>query len=385
MTQDYEGLVAAAREKIVEISPSDLAARFDAPPVIIDIREPHEMATGIVPGAALVPCGVLEKALPQLAPDPTTEVVLYCGVGNRSALAALMLGQMGYTTVSSMAGGIALWRIEQHPVELLSGIPDPQARYARHLELPEIGEQGQLRLQQSRVLIVGVGGLGSPAALYLAAAGVGTLGIVDSDVVDVSNLQRQVLHDSTGIGVRKTDSAAATLARLNPGVVVETHPVRLDASNVVDIATGYDLIVDGTDSFPSRYLLNDAAINLRIPMVHGSVLRFEGQVTVIAPYRGPCYRCLFAIPPPPELSPSCAEAGVLGAVPGVIGSLQAVEAVKMLLGIGEPLVGRLLVYDGLSAEMSLFSTTRDPDCPACSDPSAPPPLVDYDEACRPGD
>ncbi len=383
MTQDYEGLVVSARERIVEISPSGLAARLDAPPVIIDIREPHEMATGIVPGAALVPRGVLEKAMPQLAPDPTTEVVLYCAVGNRSALAALVLGQMGYTAVSSMAGGIALWRIEQHPVESPSGIPDPQARYARHLALPEIGEQGQLRLQESRVLIVGAGGLGSPAALYLAAAGVGTLGIVDYDVVDVSNLQRQLLHDSTGIGARKTDSAAVTLARLNPGVVVETHPVRLDASNVVDIASGYDLIVDGTDSFPARYLLNDAAINLQIPMVHGSVLRFEGQMTVIAPYRGPCYRCLFAVPPPPELSPSCAEAGVLGAVPGVIGSLQAVEVVKMLLGIGEPLVGRLLVYDGLSAEMRVFSTVRDPDCPACSDPSAPPPLVDYDEACRP--
>ena len=219
--------------------------------------------------------------------------------------------------------------------------------------------------------------------MYLAAAGVGTLGIVDYDVVDVSNLQRQVLHDSTRIGARKTDSAAVTLARLNPGVVVETHPVRLDAFNVVEIATGYDLIVDGTDSFPARYLLNDAAIHLRIPMVHGSVLRFEGQVTVIAPYRGPCYRCLFAIPPPPEISPACAEAGVLGAVPGVIGSLQAVETIKMLLGIGEPLVGRLLVYDGLSAEMRVFSTLRDPDCPACSDPSAPPPLVDYDETCRP--
>jgi len=385
MTQDYEGLVAGARERIVEITPSDLAARLDHPPVIIDIRELHEMATGIVPGSAMVPRGVLEKAMPELAPDRSTEVVLYCTVGNRSALAALVLEQMGYTAVSSMAGGIALWRIEQHPIESPSGVPDPQARYARHLALPEIGEEGQQRLRESRVLIIGAGGLGSPVALYLAAAGVGTLGIVDYDVVDVSNLQRQVLHDSTGIGARKTDSAAVTLARLNPGVVVETHPVRLDASNVVDIATGYDLIVDGTDSFPARYLLNDAAINLRIPMVHGSVLRFEGQVTVIDPYRGPCYRCLFAIPPPPEISPSCAEAGVLGAVPGVIGSLQAVEAVKMLLGIGEPLVARLLVYDGLRADMRVFSIARDPACPACSDPAAPPPLVDYDEACRPVD
>jgi len=383
MTQGYEDLVLYARERIVEISPSDLAVRLDRPPVIVDIREPHEMATGIIPGSAMVPRGVLEKAMPQLAPDPSTEVVLYCTVGNRSALAALVLEQMGYTAVSSMAGGITLWRIEQHPIELPSGVPDPQARYARHLALPEIGEEGQQRLRESRVLIVGAGGLGSPAALYLAAAGVGTLGIVDYDVVDISNLQRQVLHDTAHIGVRKTDSAAITLARLNPGVVVETHPVRLDASNVVDIATGYDLVVDGTDSFPARYLLNDAAINLGIPMVHGSVLRFEGQVTVIAPYRGPCYRCLFAVPPPPEISPSCAEAGVLGAVPGVIGSLQAVEAVKMLLGVGEPLVGRLLVYDGLSAEMRVFAIARDPACPACSDPSAPPPLVDYDETCRP--
>ena len=323
--------------------------------------------------------------MPQLAPDLSTEEVLYCTVGNRSALAALVLEQMGYAAVSSLAGGITLWRIEQHPIESPSGIPDPQARYARHLALPEIGAEGQQRLQESRVLIVGAGGLGSPAALYLAAAVVGTLGIVDYDVVDVSNLQRQVLHDSARIGTRKTDSAAITLARLNPGVLVETHPVRLDASNAADIATGYDLIVDGTDSFPARYLLNDVAINLGIPMVHGSVLRFEGQVTVIAPYRGPCYRCLFAVPPPPEISPSCAEAGVLGAVPGVIGSLQAVEAVKMLLGIGEPLVGRLLVYDGLNADMRVFSTARDPACPACSDPATPPPLVDSDETCRPAD
>jgi len=219
--------------------------------------------------------------------------------------------------------------------------------------------------------------------LYLAAAGMGTIGIVDSDVVDASNLQRQVLHDTGQIGRRKVESAAAMLARLNPGVVVETHPVRLDAGNVMAVAAGYDIVVDGTDSFPVRYLLNDAVLHLGIPLVHGSVLRFEGQMTVVVPYRGPCYRCVFPAPPPPDLSPSCAEAGVLGAVPGVIGSLQAVEAVKVLLGIGAPLVGRLLVYDGLAAEVMVLATTRDPHCPACGDPGSPPRIVDYDETCRP--
>jgi len=378
----YEDLVLLAKAQITEITVADLAERRDAPPVLVDIREAHEMATGTIPGAYLVPRGVLEKTLPQVAPDTSAEVVLYCTVGNRSALAALVMEQMGYKAVSSLAGGIALWRANGLPIEMPTGVPDTDARYARHLALPEIGPEGQQRLEESSVLVVGAGGLGSPAALYLAAAGVGTLGVADYDVVDVSNLQRQVLHDTYRIGALKTDSAADTISRLNPAVVVETHSVRLDASNIADIATGYDVIVDGTDSFPARYLLNDAALNLRIPVVHGSVLRFEGQLTVVDPYEGPCYRCVFPVPPPPELSPSCAEAGVLGAVPGVIGSLQAVETIKLLLDVGEPLIGRLLVFDGLAAEVRVLSTMRDPGCPACADPGAPPPLVDYDETCR---
>jgi molybdopterin/thiamine biosynthesis adenylyltransferase/rhodanese-related sulfurtransferase len=380
---DYHDLVRRAKEQITEVTAAELAARRDAPPVLVDVREAYEAATGIIPGARLAPRGVLEKALPQIAPDTSTEVVLYCTVGNRSALAALVLAQMGYTAVASLAGGIAHWRANGFPIEMPAGAGDTDARYARHLALPEIGRAGQQRLGESRVLVVGAGGLGSPAALYLAAAGVGTLGIVDYDVVDVSNLQRQVLHDTARIGTLKVDSAAATLSALNPWVAVETHAVSLEASNVAEIASGYDIVVDGTDSFPARYLLNDAALNLRIPVVHGSVVRFEGQLMVVDPYRGPCYRCVFPVPPPPELSPSCAEAGVLGAIPGVIGSLQAVEAVKLLLGIGETLAGRLLVFDGLAGQIEVFSTARDPGCEACADPDRPPVLVDYDEACRP--
>ncbi|MCB2224061.1 MAG: molybdopterin-synthase adenylyltransferase MoeB [Actinobacteria bacterium] len=379
---DYDDLVRAARAQITEIGVPDLAARLDAPPLLVDVREPHEMATGVLPGAALVPRGALEKGIDHVAPDRDAEVVLYCTVGNRSALATLVLEQMGYTSVSSLAGGIAEWRASGLPVEMpLPG--DDTARYARHLVLDEIGPEGQERLGGASVLVVGAGGLGSPAALYLAAAGVGTLTIADPDVVDVSNLQRQILHATSGIGTHKTDSAAAALARLNPGVVVRTRTVRLDASNAEEIAAGHDVVVDGTDSFPARYLLNDTALRLRIPLVHGSVLRFEGQVTVIDPYAGPCYRCVFPEPPPPGVSPSCAEAGVLGAVAGVVGSLQAVEAVKLILGAGEPLAGRLAVYDGLAGDLRVFTTARDPACPACGDPSAPPPLVDYDETCRP--
>jgi molybdopterin/thiamine biosynthesis adenylyltransferase len=343
------------------------------------------MAQGMIPGSFVVPRGVLEKAMPQVAPDHDTEVVLYCDAGHRSALAALVLEEMGYTRVASLAGGIARWRAEGREITIPRGPSvDPRARYARHLVLPEIGEEGQKRLLASSVLVVGAGGLGSPAAYYLAAAGVGTLGIVDYDVVDVSNLQRQILHGVDRIGADKVDSAAATLRRLNPDITIQPLAVRLEAGNVLELASGFDVVVDGTDTFPARYLLNDAAVHLKVPVVHGSVIRFEGQATVVRPYHGPCYRCLFPVPPPPELSPSCSEAGVLGAVPGVIGSIQAVETIKLLLGIGETLAGRLLVFDGLGGETRIFTLERDPHCPACGDPARPPTLVDYDETCTPG-
>jgi molybdopterin/thiamine biosynthesis adenylyltransferase/rhodanese-related sulfurtransferase len=384
VTEGYGDLVARAKQRITEIAPADLAARIDDPPLILDIREPYELAVGTIPRSTLVPRGVLEKAMPRVAPDSSAEVVLYCEAGNRSALAAAVLEEMGYRQVASLAGGLTRWKAEGHPVVLGSGADlDRRARYARHLALPEVGEAGQERLRSSRVLVVGAGGLGSPAAFYLAAAGVGTLGVVDHDVVDLSNLQRQILHDSGRIGAPKADSAAMTLERLNPDVTVVPHQTRLEAANVLQIAAGYDAIVDGTDGFPARYLLNDAALHLRVPVVHGSVLRFEGQATVLDPYRGPCYRCLFPAPPPPDLSPSCAEAGVLGAVPGVIGSIQAVETIKLLLGIGDSLAGRLLVYDGLAVDLRVFRLQRDPACPACADESHPPPLVDYDETCTP--
>jgi molybdopterin/thiamine biosynthesis adenylyltransferase/rhodanese-related sulfurtransferase/molybdopterin converting factor small subunit len=378
----YGDMVQRAKVAITEIVPEDLA--LDDPPLVIDVRETYELARGMIPGARVVPRGMLEKVIDKLAPDPATEIVLYCDVGNRSALAALVLEDMGYRAVTSLAGGIDRWKAEGRPTAVpKEAATDSRARYSRHLSLPEVGAEGQERLGASRILIVGAGGLGSPAALYLAAAGVGTVGIVDYDVVDISNLQRQVIHDTVRIGMAKVDSAADTIRRLNPEVTVETHRVRLSSVNALQLLSGYDLVVDGADNFPTRYLLNDASLHMRVPVVHGSVLRFEGQATVFVPYAGPCYRCLFPEPPPPELAPSCAEAGVLGVVPGVIGTIQATEAIKVLLGIGDPLVGRLLAFDGAAAEFRLLNIRRDPACPACADEARPPQLVDYDDACRP--
>jgi len=378
----YAEMVARARAEITEVSVEDLAAR-DPRPVVVDVREVGEFASGVIPGSMLVPRGNLEGAIARIAPDPATEVVLYCAVGNRSALAAQALQEMGYGNVASLAGGITLWRRAGLPVS----VPDTaagagEARYARHHVLREIGEAGQARLLASKVLLIGAGGLGSPVALYLAAAGVGTLGIVDPDVVDITNLQRQVLHDATALGALKVDSAAAALRRLNEDVEVVRFAEPIQAANALRLMDGYDVVVDGADNFPTRYLINDASLHLRVPVVHGSIFRWEGQATVFDPYRGPCYRCLFPEPPPPELAPNCAEAGVLGALPGVIGSIQAVEAVKLILDTGEPLRGRLLTYDALAGEFGELGFERDPSCPACSDESAPPTLVDYDDACR---
>jgi molybdopterin/thiamine biosynthesis adenylyltransferase/rhodanese-related sulfurtransferase len=352
--------------------------------LLIDCREADEFTQGAIAGARHVPRGVLEGSIAAVAPVPTQPIVIYCASGNRSALATKALEEMGYRSVTNMIGGFIRWKAEGRPWTMpVTLSTDQRARYSRHTLLPEVGEAGQARLLGSRVLVVGAGGLGSPAAIYLAAAGVGTLGIVDFDVVDATNLQRQVLHSIDRIGRAKVESARDTLTALNPDVKVEPYMERISAGNVLNLMAGYDVVVDGGDNFPTRYLINDASLRLEVPVVHGAIYRFEGQVSVFRPYEGPCYRCLFPQPPPPELAPSCAEAGVLGVLPGIIGSIQAMEAIKLLLGIGEPLVGRLLTYDALTEEFHDLKLRRNPACPACGDRSRPPAIVEYDQLCTP--
>jgi molybdopterin/thiamine biosynthesis adenylyltransferase len=289
---------------------------------------------------------------------------------------------MGYTNVWSLEGGFTRWKNDGHSWRAPESLSSEQrGRYSRHILLPEVGEEGQIKLLDAKALVIGAGGLGSPSAIYLAAAGVGTIGIVDFDVVDTSNLQRQILHNVDRLGRSKVESARETLTALNPDVKVETHDVRLSADNVLEILGQYDVILDGGDNFPTRYLVNDASLHLRKPVVHGSIFRFEGQATIFDPYQGPCYRCQYPEPPPPELAPSCAEAGVLGVLPGIVGSIQAVETIKYILGIGETLVGRLLCYDALTQEFRTLNIRRDPDCPACGDEERPPRLVEYDATC----
>ena len=380
-----EQALAAALEVVGEIGPGELSARMAAGPVVlIDCRETYEFETGVIPDAHLLPRAPLAE-VDAAGIDPDAEIVVYCATGVRSLVAARRLHDAGFTKATSLAGGIALWGREGGAVTALTGnlTSAQRQRYARHLVLPEVGEQGQQRLLDSRVAIIGAGGLGSPVALYLAAAGVGHLTIIDHDVVDLSNLQRQILHGVDRIGRPKVASARQTISGINPDVEVVTHQTQLQASNALDLLRDCDLIVDGADNFPTRYLVNDASLHLRIPVVHGSIFRFEGQAAVFAPYEGPCYRCLFAQPPPPELSPNCAEAGVFGVLPGIIGSIQAMEAIKLLLGLGDPLVGRLLLYDALEQDFSTVKVNRNPDCPACADPAHPPHLIDYDASCRP--
>ena len=318
-----------------------------------------------------------------MAADHDRPIVVYCAAGNRSAFAAKTLAELGYTDVVSLAGGFTDWKRNGFPVDLVTGLDAPKrARYSRHLLIPEVGEAGQLRLLQSKVLLIGAGGLGSPASLYLAAAGVGRIGVVDADVVDESNLQRQIVHSTERLGEAKVDSAKRTIEALNPDVEVVAYKERLRSENVERIlADGWHVIVDGADNFPTRYLVNDASIWHDVPVVHGSIYRFEGQVTVFKPGDGPCYRCLFPAPPPPELAPSCAEGGVLGVLPGIIGSLQASEALKLVLGIGEPLVGRLLLFDALTAEFNEVSIRRDPECPVCGEHPTITEYIDYVEFC----
>ena len=353
------------------------------PPVLVDVRERNEWNQGHIPGAVLIPLGELESRIDDAAPDRSRPVILYCASGNRSARAARTLAELGYEDAVNVAGGFTEWAARGYASELESSLePEQVARYSRHLLIPEIDEPGQVRLLESRVLLVGAGGLGSPAALYLAAAGVGTLGIVDADVVDASNLQRQVIHSTEWLGEPKVASAKRTLEALNPDVEIVAYRERLTSENVDRILDdGWDVIVDGADNFPTRYLVNDASVWRGLPVVHGSIYRFEGQVTVFSPGTGPCYRCLFPQPPPPELAPSCAEGGVLGVLPGVVGSLQANEALKLVLGIGEPLVGRLLLYDALGPSFTEVQIRRDPACPVCGDEPTIRDYIDYVEFC----
>jgi sulfur-carrier protein adenylyltransferase/sulfurtransferase len=379
----FRELLQETKQHIREVQPEDAESQLGNA-TFLDVREQDEHDQGTIPGSVFIPRGHLESQVESKLVDRDQPVVVYCAGGVRSAFAAETLQQLGFTDVVSMAGGFGRWKNEGRPwitPQVLT--PEQRDRYGRHILLPEVGEAGQQKLLESRVLLLGAGGLGSPAALYLAAAGVGTLGIVDMDVVDASNLQRQILHNMDRIGERKVDSAKKTLTALNPDVDVVTYDVRLGADNVLDIIDGYDVIVDGTDNFPTRYLVNDASLLKRIPVVHGSIFRFEGQVSVFQPYVGPCYRCLLPEPPPPELAPSCSEAGVIGVLPGIIGSIQALEAIKLLLDLGDPLIGRLLAYDALEQSFRAFKVRRDPNCPACGPNAAPIVIAEYDEHCLP--
>ena len=360
--------VRRIREQVDEVDPSEVAELLDDGVAVIDVREAEEFGAGHLPRARSVPRGYLESRIDGAVPDRSQRVVLYCASGQRSALAAHTLThELGFERVESMRGGITLWKDRGLPVEVpRSFTPEQRERYSRHFVLPEVGVEGQQKLLDAKVLLLGAGGLGSPTALYLAAAGVGTLGIVDDDVVDVSNLQRQVIHTTDRIGVPKVDSAEEQIEALNPDVEVVKFQTRLDASNVMEIIRDFDIVVDGVDNFPTRYLLNDASVRLRIPVVSAAILGFEGQLSVFAPYEGPCYRCLFRQPPPAELAPSCGANGVLGVLPGTMGLLQATEVVKLVIGAGEPLIGRLLMYDALAATTTELKVRRDPECPTCS-------------------
>src|SRR3954467_4122043 len=381
----FRDLLQQAKATITEVDTTQGEELFRAPgTVVLDVREPDEYEQGALPGAIHIPRGQLESSVENRIPNRDAKVLVYCAGGTRSAFAAETLGRLGYTDVVSMDGGFNKWKNEGREwraPRALSG--DQRNRYARHLLLPEVGEEGQLKLLDSKVLLIGAGGLGSPAALYLAAAGVGTLGIIDMDVVDASNLQRQILHNMDRIGERKVDSAKKTLTAINPDVNVVTYDVRLGADNILAIIDGYDVIVDGTDNFPTRYLVNDASLLKRIPVVHGSIFRFEGQATVFNPYVGPCYRCMTPEPPPAELAPSCAEAGVLGVLPGIIGSIQALEAIKVILDLGDTLRGRLLAYDALEESFRTFKVNRDPECPACGENAGEIVIAEYDDLCMP--
>ena len=393
MPTTYTDLIATVRKETKEVSLDELKRRLEAKEemVLLDVREKEEYRAGFIPGAVSIPRGFLEMQVEGRLPDKSAKVVAYCAGGTRSALAAKTLAELGYTNVETAHPGFVRWKDLGYPIDTPPQLNDAQRdRYSRHLLLPEVGEAGQAKLLKSKVLLIGAGGLGSPAALYLAAAGVGTLGLVDADVVDASNLQRQVLHATSRVGMPKIESAAKVLADLNPDVKVVGYNERLLSSNVERLFGEYDVIVDGTDNFPTRYLVNDASVFLGKPVVHGSIFRFDGQLTTFVPEKaaqklgiqaGPCYRCLYPEPPPPHLAPSCQEAGVLGILPGVVGLLQATEAIKLLLGRGDPLVGRLLTYDSLRMKFRELKLRRAPDCIVCGPNPTITSYIDYEGFC----
>lgn len=383
----FDTLLRELRGKTAEMEPAALAAAVrdnGKAPAIIDVREPDEHAQGMIPGTVHIPRGFLELRIERSVPDRTTPVVLYCASGTRSVLAARSLAELGYADVRSLAGGFTGWKRAGLPWEQPPALrPDQENRYSRHTMLAEVGVAGQLRLLGAKVLCIGAGGLGSPSSMYLAAAGVGTIGVIDDDVVDASNLQRQILHGTDRVGTAKVDSAEATLRGLNPDVKVDKHRTRITADNALALVAPYDVIIDGADNFATRYLVNDVALRLGKPVVHASIFRFEGQITVFPATGSPCYRCLYPQPPPPEEAPSCAEAGVLGVLPGILGVLQATEAIKLVLSLGDTLAGRLLTYDAIKTRFRELKLRRDPACPTCGEgvDRARIPLIDYEQFC----
>ena len=383
------GAETKVKAVVEEIEPFEAAQEIEGGDVVlIDTREPHEYQEAHLENGKLVPPGLLRDEIATAAPNKSARTIVYCRSGNRSYKAAELLQELGYEDVASMAGGILAWQEQGLPVLATEGMtPEQRDRYSRHTLLPEVGVDGQLKMLNAKVLLLGAGGLGAPTALYLAAAGIGTIGLVDDDVVDASNLQRQVIHNTERIGVPKTESARLTIEALNPDVKVVEHRIRLSAENILGIIEDYDVIVDGADNFPTRYLLNDASVRLRKPVVSASILSFDGQISTFVPFEGPCYRCLYPTPPPAELAPSCSANGVLGVMAGTMGTLQANEVLKLVIGVGEPLIGRLLLYEALGTRFTELKVRRDPECPICGENAAEIPesemgqFPDYDAFC----
>ena len=384
MQKTFRDVMAEARQLVPEWTPDEVRQRMSngGGYRLIDVREKEEYREGHLPGSVSVPRGFLDMRIEEVVADKDAPVILYCAGGTRSQLAGRTVRELGYTNVVSMSGGYGAWKGAGHPWEADKQFtPDQLNRYSRHFLLPEVGEAGQAKLLDAKVLCIGAGGLGSPTAFYLAAAGVGTIGIVDMDVVDVSNLQRQILHTNDRVGMPKVESAQKTLNALNPDIKVIGYQERVTSENIMELIRDYDVIVDGCDNFPTRYLVNDACFIANKPNVHGSIFQFEGQATVFYPHKGPCYRCLFPEPPPPGAAPSCQEAGVLGVLPGLVGCVQALETMKLILGAGKPLIGRMIYFDTLSMELRIHKLRKDPSCPLCGEQPTITGLIDYEEFC----